>query len=160
MAEHIEYMCTCACSVLSDSLGPHGLYSLPGSSVHGFSQYWSGVPFPPPGDRPTQGLNPWLLHWQANSLTLSYLGNPWGYIPNAYLGNCFEEKLDVLEDLTRRQLRAVCSPSMHHDSISHLTCVTQWKWAPWLPLRGEKGWQASAWITPALLTTAATTYCF
>ena len=28
-------MCTCACSVLSDSLGPHGLYSLPGSSVRG-----------------------------------------------------------------------------------------------------------------------------
>ena len=29
---------------------------------------------------PTQGLNPdslWLLHWEADSLTLSHLGIPW-----------------------------------------------------------------------------------
>lgn len=42
------------------------------------------------------------------------------YIANACLGNRFGEKLDVLEDLARRQLRAVCSPSMHPDSIAHL----------------------------------------
>ena len=33
-------------------------------------EYWSGLPFPTPGDIPTQGLNPhlWcLLHWQAGS---------------------------------------------------------------------------------------------
>ena len=36
----------------------------------GFSrqEYWSGLPFPPPGDLLTQGSNPHLLHllyWQA-----------------------------------------------------------------------------------------------
>ena len=33
---------------MSDSLQLHGLYSLPGSSVHGISrqEYWSGLPFP------------------------------------------------------------------------------------------------------------------
>ena len=35
--------------VLSDSLQPHGLYSLPGSSVHGISQArvleWVAIPF-------------------------------------------------------------------------------------------------------------------
>ena len=32
-------------SVMSDSLRPHGLYSLPGSSIHGiFQEYWSGLP--------------------------------------------------------------------------------------------------------------------
>ena len=32
-------------SVMSDSLRPHGLCSLPGSSIHGiFQEYWSGLP--------------------------------------------------------------------------------------------------------------------
>ena len=47
----------------------------------GFSrrEYWSGLPFPPPGDFPTQGSNLRLLrllHWQAGSLSLVYLGSP------------------------------------------------------------------------------------
>ena len=34
--------------------------SLPGSSVHGILQqeYWSGLPFPPPGDLPDPGIEP------------------------------------------------------------------------------------------------------
>ena len=34
--------------------------SLPGSSVHVISQaeYWSGVPFPSPGDLPDPGIEP------------------------------------------------------------------------------------------------------
>ena len=38
-------------------------------------EYWSGVPFPPPGDLPDQGSNLCLcfLHWQADSLLLSHL---------------------------------------------------------------------------------------
>ena len=28
-------------------------------------QYWSGLPFPSPGDLPNPGINPCLLHWQA-----------------------------------------------------------------------------------------------
>ena len=34
--------------------------SLPGSSVHGISQatYWSGLPFPAPGDLPNLGIKP------------------------------------------------------------------------------------------------------
>ena len=31
-------VCVCVCSVVPDSLRPHGLYSLPGSYVHGMSQ--------------------------------------------------------------------------------------------------------------------------
>ena len=37
-------------------------------------EFWSGLPFPPPGIFPTQGSNPRLLHWQAYSLPLSHLG--------------------------------------------------------------------------------------
>ena len=39
---------------------------------------WSGLPFPPPGIFPTQGLNTrllGLLRWQAGSLPLSQLGS-------------------------------------------------------------------------------------
>ena len=37
--------------------------SLPGPFVHGILQqeYWSGLPWPPLGDLPNQGLNPFLL---------------------------------------------------------------------------------------------------
>ena len=34
-------------------------------------EYWNGLPFPPPGDFPTQGASPCLLgllHWQVGSL--------------------------------------------------------------------------------------------
>ena len=53
--------------VMSDSLRPHGLYTLPSSSVHGILQqeYWSGLPFPSLGDLPDQGFRP---AFQVNSL--------------------------------------------------------------------------------------------
>ena len=38
-------------------------------------EYWSGLPFPPPGDLPDTGL-PWLLHWKADSLPLRHLESP------------------------------------------------------------------------------------
>ena len=49
---------------------------LPGSCVRGFSrlEYWSGLPFPSPGDLSQEGLNPhllYLLHWQASSSPLA-----------------------------------------------------------------------------------------
>ena len=39
-------------------------------------EYWSGLPFPLQRLFLTQGLNPYLLHWQADSLPLSHLGSP------------------------------------------------------------------------------------
>ena len=40
----------------------------------GFSRsgYWSGLPFPPPGDLPDPGIELGLLHWQVDSLPLSH----------------------------------------------------------------------------------------
>ena len=57
-------------------------YSLPGSSVHGISQarYWSGKPFPSPGDLPDPGSEPVAPvtspALQADSLTPEPLGKP------------------------------------------------------------------------------------
>ena len=45
-----------SCLTLCDPMD----YSLPGSSVHGISrqEYWSGLPFPPPGDLSNPGIEP------------------------------------------------------------------------------------------------------
>ena len=45
-------------------LGPHGLYVAYQSPLSmGFSrqEYWSGLPFPPPGDLPNPGIEPGSL---------------------------------------------------------------------------------------------------
>ena len=57
-------------SVVSDSSPPHGL-NLPGSSVHGILQakYWSGLPFPSPGDLPNPETKPKPPALQADSLS-------------------------------------------------------------------------------------------
>ena len=39
-------------------------------------EYWSGLPFPTPGDLPNQGSNLSVLHWQAGSLLPYYLESP------------------------------------------------------------------------------------
>ena len=39
-------------------------------------EHWSGLPCPPPGDLPTQGLNLCLLHWQESSLPPPPPGKP------------------------------------------------------------------------------------
>ena len=46
-------------------------YSLLGTSVHGLLQqeYWSGFPFPSPGDLPDPGIEPRSPAMQANSLS-------------------------------------------------------------------------------------------
>ena len=46
-------------------------------------EYWSGLPCPPPGIFPAQGLNPHLLHlqhWQAGSLPLVLPGKPLSFL--------------------------------------------------------------------------------
>ena len=35
-------------------------------------EYWSGLPFPSPGDLLSQGSNLHLLYWQVDSLSLSH----------------------------------------------------------------------------------------
>ena len=52
-------------SVIFDSLQPHELYVTHQTPLSmGFSrqEYWSGLPFPSPGDLPNSGIEPSLLH--------------------------------------------------------------------------------------------------
>ena len=67
----------CACSVLSNSLGPHGLQTTrllwPCSFTR--QEYWIGLHFLLQGIFPTQRLNLYLLlhlHWQVDSSPLSH----------------------------------------------------------------------------------------
>ena len=39
-------------------------------------EYWSGLPFPPPGDLPDSGIEPTSPALQVDSLPLSHLGSP------------------------------------------------------------------------------------
>ena len=52
--------------------------NLPGSSVHGFSrqEYWSGLPFPSPGDLPDPRIEPTSPALAGGFFTTSHLGSP------------------------------------------------------------------------------------
>ena len=66
------------------SLGPVRLFATPWTVAlraplsMGFpsQKYWSGLPFPSPGDLPYPRIDPHLLHWEVDSLPLSHLGSP------------------------------------------------------------------------------------
>ena len=58
-------------SVISNSLGPHRLYS-PWNS----SDYWSGWPFPSPGNLPNLGIKPRSPALQVDSLPAEPQGKP------------------------------------------------------------------------------------
>ena len=60
--------------VMSDSFETQRTVACQAPLSMGFSrqQYWSGLPFPSPGDLPDPGSKPCLLHWQEYSLPLSH----------------------------------------------------------------------------------------
>ena len=41
-------------------------------------EYWSALPFPPPGDLPNPGMEPESPAWQVDSLPLSHQESPFG----------------------------------------------------------------------------------
>ena len=60
-SEESRGLCVCvSCSVVSDSLRPHGLVACQASLSVGFSrqEYWSGLFFLSPGDLPNPGIKP------------------------------------------------------------------------------------------------------
>ena len=75
----------CVCTVVSDSLQPHGLYVVhqdPLSTEFSRQEYWSGLPFhlpgglPDPGIKPTSPVSP---AWQVDSLPLAPPGKPYSF---------------------------------------------------------------------------------
>ena len=73
--------CVLSCSIMSNSLWPHGLYPTRLLFPWGFckQEYWSGLPCPPPGDLPNPRIeceSPAFPALQVGSLPLSYQGSP------------------------------------------------------------------------------------
>ena len=66
------------CSVMSDSLRPHGLQPTRLLCPRGFSrqEYWSGLPFPSPGDLSHSGIKRRSSTLQADSLPPETPGKP------------------------------------------------------------------------------------
>ena len=67
-------------SVVSDSVIPLTVaHQAPPSMGFSRQEYWSGLPFPPPGDLPDPGIEPMAPAspaLQADSLLLSHQGSP------------------------------------------------------------------------------------
>ena len=51
-------------------------YEAPQSMEFCRQEYWSGLPFPSPGDLPNPGIEPWSLALQADTLPSEPPGNP------------------------------------------------------------------------------------
>ena len=68
-----------SCSVVSNSLQPHGLVAYQGPLSMRFSrqEYWSGLPFPSPGDLPNPGIEPRSPALRADALPSEPPGKPY-----------------------------------------------------------------------------------
>ena len=69
-----------ACSVMSNSFATPWTVAHQAPLSMGFprQEYWNGLPFPSPEDRPDLGIElKWIRStWQVDSLLLSHLGSP------------------------------------------------------------------------------------
>ena len=64
-------------SVVSDSVTPcSAACQAPLSLRFPRQEYWSGLPFPSPGDLPDPGIKPRSPAWQVDSLPLCHSGSP------------------------------------------------------------------------------------
>ena len=76
---HYTCVCVCARAQCAQLFTTPWTVALQAPLSMGFprQEYWSGLPFPAPGNLLTQGSNLYLLgllHWQVDSLSLRHLG--------------------------------------------------------------------------------------
>ena len=72
-------ICYCLVAKSSATLVTPGTVALQAPLSIGFprQEYWSGLPFPSPGDLPNPGIKPVSLHWQEDSSTTEPPGKPY-----------------------------------------------------------------------------------
>ena len=91
---------------MSDPLWPHRLQTTRLLLSLGFprQEYWSGLPFPAPGNLPDPEFKPESPAWQADSLPLSHLflialaGKPFPLL----FGNCLDWLFTTWDELVER----------------------------------------------------------
>ena len=73
----------------------------------GFSrqEYWSGVPFPSPGDLPNPGIEPMSLALAGDSLPLDHLENP--YIKDYNHANLTDKEMTGKERKKQAQVKGM-----------------------------------------------------
>ena len=74
----LKRICCCLVAKLCPTLATLRTVVLQASLSMGFprQEYWSGLPFPPPGDPLDSGIEPTSPALQADSLLLSHQGSP------------------------------------------------------------------------------------
>ena len=67
---YTDHVCVLvSCSVMTDSVTLWTVDKAPPSMGFSRQEYWSGLPFPSPGDLPDPGIEPRSLALQADALT-------------------------------------------------------------------------------------------
>ena len=127
----LEPVCCCLVPKLCPTVCDPKDYSPPGPSVLGFprQEYWSGLPFPSPGDLSNPGIKPASSAWQEDSSPLSHVGSPTDYsqggtgggnphppaIPGAHCFPCNHSQKTPWSDHTQRQ------------TVDAISCPVLWK---------------------------------
>ena len=113
-------------------------------------EYWSELPFPPPWDLPRPRIKPrgwrylWcLLHWQADSLTLSHLGSPWG--ENNFKNLVFQA-VNVKVLVTQSCLTLCDTMDLPGSSIHRILQARILEWVA-IPVSGGSAWpRDQTWV--------------
>ena len=142
--------------IISNSLRPYGPVACQAPQSMGFFryEYRSGLPCPPPGIFPTQGLNLCLLcllHWQAGSLPLTLPGKP---------KHCFNKSLYWLQGFPSDS-----GNSLQYSCLENPTDRGAWRttvhgvsesWTPLkqLSMHGHDMWSGLNGVLPKVTSTA------
>ena len=123
---------------MSDPLQPHRLQPTRLLLSMGFprQEYWSGLPFPAPGDLPDPGFKPESPSWQAGSLPLSHLflialaSEPFPLL----FGHCLDWLFPTWDELVERYgLFLTWSYWLH---VFHFLADLKCSWLDLMPLSG------------------------
>ena len=148
----VNEICMLSCSVMSNSLQPHGQqparllcpWDFPGKNTG------VGCHFLLQGIFPTQGSNPrllYLLHWQADSLPLRHLGSPQRSIHVVKLVCFCLVKLSFITGVLVKNLEGQRENDFSFPTLESPRCVVNLRTiiigssrAWWQRLRGQAAW--------------------
>ena len=110
-----------------NSLWPHGLQPTRLLCLWGYSrqEYWSGLPWPPPGDLPSPGIKPSSPTLKADSLPTEPQGNPFPHIHSI-----------THEDLLITSSWVIQAEPLNQKNFLKIGYLGIWKWSSYhsLPL--------------------------
>ena len=83
----VKVKVTHLCPTLCDSID-YIACQAPLSMEFSTQEYWSGLPFPSPGDLPNPGIEPWSPSLQADSLPYHLSCQSLDYEKTGFIGGC------------------------------------------------------------------------